>query len=144
MTSLAPTVGELVSGLLPWLGQASSGPHPPGRGRALSRSGAIRRPRSPSLSPFWEENPLRYLFFQKHFPSFTSNINVRPRINLDVEFMPLFQSGEYCISQAGIKRYGVSSWEFVCEFDELDLIVSFPLRKEFLYFKLLNGTLPSP
>jgi len=127
---LAPDVDSLVANLMPWLA-----PRIP-RARQLSRSGAVRRPRSPSLSPFWANDPVRYRFFQCHFPSFSLVIKERPHISLAESFRPCFREGCYLINCRGLKFWSDGAWVILREFDPLDLLVSFPLRESSLFFQV--------
>lgn len=109
------------------------------RGRSVSRSNAIRRPRSPSLSKFWQDNPRRYSFFQSHFYSFTPVMADRPKISLPVEDLLLFQYGIYVISQRSLRRWNGTAWDTIYSFDSIDLMTSFPLRAQTVYFSIVNG-----
>lgn len=123
MNLLAPDVETLVSQLMPWL-------EPP-RSRSLSRSDAVRRPRSPSLSPFWSTHLPLYQLLQRNFPRFTTDMKTRPEVFVPLDAMP---TGPYALNQFGLKRWDGKHWVFLHKFDALDLMVSFPLRAEILYF----------
>lgn len=127
--ALGPTVESVVLGLLPWLSPVT-------RSRSLSRSNAVRRHRSPSMSPYWNSRPLFYSFLQEHFPEFKSDVKLRPRIVCPSSFDGP-SPGTYYICQAGIRCYRLGVWHVEHTFDSLDLLISFPLRSEVLYFTLL-------
>jgi len=131
MDLLAPSVDALVANLMPWLFVDE------GRSRSLSRSGAVRRPRSPSLSTFWQENSLLYFFLQSNFSRFTSIMRDRPAISLTSLNSEVLEEGNYSINCRGLRRWDGSVWSTLFDFEPLDLLISFPLRDASLYFKVI-------
>jgi len=150
---LAPTPEQLIRNLMPWLDdscfpgsvdaslslETAQPSNVSTRGRDLSRSGAVRRPRSPSLSEFWTMNPLRYDFFCKHFYQFTAALAGRPRISLAPTEILMFPRGTYSLSVSGLKRWNQKAWDLILPFDSIDLMTSFPLRNSPVYFDIING-----
>jgi len=132
---VAPDVESLIYGLMPWL-SPSSVTTDPSRSRSLSRSGAIRRARSPSLSPFWESRRPTYRFFQSHFPSFSSDLRSRPRI---ADPPAAFRDAVYSINCRALKVWEGGVWKVLHKFDAMDLMVSFPLRDAILYFETFSS-----
>jgi len=132
MQLLAPTVEALVLELMPWLDLEREA-------RPLERSGAVRRTRTPSLSPFWAERIDNLNYLQKHFFSFS----------LEVENIPIFYDapvsfgeGFFSINCRALRCWTDKKWVVIRQFDSLDLMVPFPLREQNRYFRARRGPAP--
>lgn len=123
---LNETVEGLVASLMPWLDLE--------RSRSLSRSGAVRRPRSQSLSKFWKVAPEHYEFLQLHFDEFSLTVSSTPKIG---GAPPTFPVGIYSINSSRLAHWRDGDWKVVRKFDAADLLVSFQLGKPYLYFEVV-------
>lgn len=85
---------------------------------------------------------MRYQFFQKHFPSFTTDLPSRPRISPSSTEQLHFQPGSYSLNCRGLRRWNGEVWDVIRVFDELDLLISFPLREISVYFSILGSSVP--
>jgi len=130
--ALAPTVEGLILGLLPWLVVA-----PETRSRSLERSNAVRRPRSPSLSSFWQDRAPFYKFLQLHYAEFSPDLTARPKFVESFAVAADVPPAVYSISIFGIQVWTKGKWLTLREFDSIDLMTGFPIPEHSLYFQML-------
>lgn len=136
---VAPTVEDLIFGMMPWLERGPAVSSDLDRGRTLSRGEPPVRFRSPSLSPFWTSHSLFYRLVQSNFPSFASSLRTRPTVVVSRATSEL-GPGTYAMTCRGIKIWnppgGPAGWVDVQVFDGLDCLVSFVLTERAVYFTL--------
>lgn len=129
---MAPDVQSLIYGLMPWLSAPVADEPDGGRSPSVSRSGAVRRTRSPSLSLFWSQHLSVYHFLELHSLTFTSDPKCRPRIS---DPPATLGPAIYCISARSLRVWKAGEWKVLRDFDSSDLLVSFPLRDSVCYFE---------
>jgi hypothetical protein len=132
--ALSDTVDGLIAGLLPWLSSTTLERVP----RVEKRSASSRRTRSPSLSTYWQSNPLFHSLLQSNFPSFSSTLDDKPSIPVtksNSEYAP----GTYYISLTGLHVWvpSTKAWYCIHSFDSLDFLVGFVIPSKPLFFSLV-------